>query len=74
MRWRLGLVVFLNLLPWVVWSMLSFIPALAICRRAGKSQWWATIALTPFVGAVLFMFVVAFTKWNVMPRQIQRVR
>jgi hypothetical protein len=34
-----------SLLPLVVWSIIPLIPALSICRRTGKSRWWAVLAV-----------------------------
>ena len=57
-----------SLLPLVVWSIIPLIPAISICRRTGKTRWWAVLAvLPPFLGLIIFLFVFAYSRWTVTP-------
>jgi uncharacterized membrane protein YhaH (DUF805 family) len=58
---------FTQLLPFAIWSVLSLIPALSICKRVGKTRWWSVIALLPFIGPIVFMFIIAYSQWYVKP-------
>ena len=57
----------LQLGPFVIWSIISLIPALSICKRVGKTRWWATFVVIPFAGPIIFMFIFAYSRWTVTP-------
>lgn len=58
----------LLLLPFLFWSIIGLIPALSLCRRVGKTRWWAVLALIPpFLGPIIFMYVIAYSQWTVTP-------
>jgi hypothetical protein len=61
-----------QLLPFVIWSVLSLIPALSICKRVGKARWWSVIAVLPFIGPVIFMFIIAYSQWGRGTEEMQR--
>lgn len=56
-----------SLLPFLLWSLISLIPAIAICRRVGKTRWWSAFVILPFVGPIIFMFIFAYGQWTVTP-------
>jgi hypothetical protein len=71
-----------QLTPFVIWSAISLIPALSICRRVGKTRWWAALMLAPGIGPIIFMFIFAYSRWTVTPtldlaiappKQVQRL-
>jgi uncharacterized membrane protein YhaH (DUF805 family) len=47
---------FLALLPFIVAAIITIIPALSICKRVGKTRWWAAVALIPLGGPVIFIW------------------
>ena len=60
--------VMLSLLPFVFWSIIALIPALSLCPRVGKTRWWAILALIPpFLGPIILMYVIAYSRWTVTP-------
>jgi uncharacterized membrane protein YhaH (DUF805 family) len=63
-----------SLLPFTVWSIISLIPALSICKRVGKTRWWAAFVIIPFAGPIIFMFIFAYSRWIVTPNLNLEVR
>lgn len=57
----------ITLLPFLFWSVISLIPAISICRRVGKTRWWAAFVVLPFAGPIIFMFIFAYSRWTVTP-------
>jgi hypothetical protein len=58
----------LSLLPFAFWSLISLIPALSICKRVGKTRWWSAFVLIPFAGPIIFLFIIAYSRWVVTPK------
>lgn len=54
-----------QLIPLLIWSAISLIPSIAICDRIGKSRWNALICILPFAGPLIFLFMIAYAKWEV---------
>jgi uncharacterized membrane protein YhaH (DUF805 family) len=63
-----------SLLPLVVWSLIAIIPAISMCGRTGKTRWWAVIAVIPFIGPLILLFVFAYSRWVVTPTPNTEVR
>jgi len=52
-----------EIIPVVLWHIVIFVPVLFILRRTGKSPWWLAPCFVPFVGLVVTLYVVAFSRW-----------
>jgi hypothetical protein len=64
-----------SLLPFVIWSIIALIPALSLSRRVGKTRWWVVLALVPpFLGPIIFLYVIAYSRWTVTPMSNLLVR
>jgi|RhiMetdeSRZDD1v2_1073273.scaffolds.fasta_scaffold812611_3 uncharacterized membrane protein YhaH (DUF805 family) len=58
--------VWVQLLPFAIWLVVIVIPAISICKRVGKTSWWAVLAiLPPFLGLIIFLYVIAYSRWSV---------
>jgi uncharacterized membrane protein YhaH (DUF805 family) len=57
-----------SLIPLILWSAISLIPSLALCKRVGKTRWWAAVSVIPFVGPLILLFILAYSRW---PDQIK---
>ena len=53
--------------PFVFWSLICLIPAILICKRVGKTRWWAALMILPFAGPIIFPFIFAYSRWTVTP-------
>lgn len=60
-----------SLIPLMLWSAISLIPSLTICKRIGKTRWWAAVSVIPFVGPLILLFILAYSRW---PNQARRAR
>ena len=58
----------LSLIPFVFWSVIGLIPALSICKRVGKMRSWSAFVVIPIAGPIIFLFIVAYSRWVVIPR------
>ena len=54
-------------IPILLWYALSAVPTYKIMRRAGKSRWWTIVLLIPVFGFVIVLWVVAFSRWKMVP-------
>ena len=55
-----------QLLPFAIWLVIILIPAISICKRVGKTRWWAVFAvLPPFLGLIIFLYIIAYSRWTV---------
>jgi hypothetical protein len=73
----------IQLLPFAIWSVISLIPALSLCKRVGKTRWWSAFVIIPFAGPIIFMFIfiLAYSRWVTPtldlvvtpPKQVQRL-
>ncbi len=64
-----------QLLPFYIWLIVSLIPALSICKRVGKTRWWAALVVfPPLIGLVIFLFILAYSRWSVTPTVNLEVR
>jgi len=52
-----------SLLPFVLISVITLVPAIAILRRMGKSWGWAAFVLIPWLGTIIFLYILAFSLW-----------
>lgn len=42
-----------QLLPFAIWLVIILIPAISICKRVGKTPWWAVLSvIPPFLGLI----------------------
>jgi len=58
---------FFQLLPLLFWWVVSVIPTITICQRIGKTRWRASVMILPFFGIVVFLYVIAYSRWKVRP-------
>ena len=63
-----------SLLPLAIWSLIAVIPSISLCRRTGKTRWWAAVAIIPFIGPLILLFVFAYSRWVVTPTLNVEVR
>ena len=63
-----------SLLPLVIWSLIAVIPSISLCWRTGKTRWWAAVAIIPFIGPLVLLFVFAYSRWVVTPALNVEVR
>ena len=55
-----------QLLPFAIWLVIILIPAISICKRVGKTRWWAVLAIVPpFLGLIIFLYIIAYSRWTV---------
>ena len=55
-----------QLLPFAIWLVITLIPAISICKRIGKTRWWAALAvIPPFLGLIVFLYIIAYSRWTV---------
>ena len=55
-----------QLLPFALWLVIILIPAISICKRVGKTRWWAVLAIVPpFLGLIIFLYIIAYSRWTV---------
>jgi uncharacterized membrane protein YhaH (DUF805 family) len=52
-----------QLLPTIVLAVLLVIPTVRVLARTGKSRWWALFALFPFLGIIVLMWILAYSRW-----------
>ena len=58
--------VWVQLLPFAIWLVVVLIPAISICKRVGKTPWWAVLAvIPPFLGLIIFLYIIAYSRWTV---------
>ena len=53
----------IQFLPFAVWTIISVIPSIRLLRRAGIHPAIAAFNLIPFAGAVVVLWIVAYSKW-----------
>jgi uncharacterized membrane protein YhaH (DUF805 family) len=56
-----------SLIPFLIISVVSFIPALSICKRVGKTRWWAVLVIAPWIGPIVFIYIFAYSNWGKTP-------
>ncbi len=54
-------------IPFVLLSIITLVPAISICGRIGKTRRWAALALIPFAGPIILLYVFAYSRWVVTP-------
>ena len=59
-----GLDILIGIVALARWLALSIVPTLVICRRVGKTKWWAAATVIPILGQIPFMIVLAYTHWD----------
>ena len=57
----------IQFLPFAVWTVISVIPSIRLLRRAGIHPAIAAVNLIPFAGAVIVLWIVAYSKWPKVP-------
>ena len=55
----------LQFAPYVILLVLTMIPGWKLTTRLGISPAWILLMLLPFVGLLIFFWVVAFLRWGV---------
>ncbi len=54
-------------IPILVLFAISVVPAIRLLRRTGKSRWWAILLIFPVFGAIILLWLLAFTRWRSLP-------
>lgn len=47
----------------IVYAVLLIIPAWKIFKKVGKSPYWSLICGIPYLGLLIALFILAFSKW-----------
>jgi hypothetical protein len=55
-----------------IFEIAMIIPATMICWRVGKTRWLAGLMLLFPIGLVIFLFVIAYGRWTIMPTRVER--
>jgi hypothetical protein len=67
--------IIVQLLPFYIWLIVSLFPALSICKRVGKTRWWAApVVFPPLIGLIIFLLILAYSRWIVTPTVNLEVR
>ena len=53
----------IQILPLIFWLILAVVPSVYILRRAGMHPALAAFNLLPFLGTVVLLWIIAFSKW-----------
>jgi hypothetical protein len=60
----------IQLLPLLVCTILSGIPAFRLLGRTGQSKGWVIfVVLFPFIGLIVFIWVEAYSRWIRQPQR-----
>jgi hypothetical protein len=58
---------FFQLLPFTVWIVISIIPSIRLLRRIGIHPTLAAFNIMPFIGTIILLWIVAYSKWPTLP-------
>ena len=58
--------VLLQLVPALIWTVVLVVPLYVVIQRSGMSRWWLAVAIVPMVGAVVVLWLIAFSRWPAM--------
>lgn len=50
-------------IPFILLSLVSFIPAVRMLKRMGIHSAVAVFTLFPFLGVIVLLWIVAYSKW-----------
>jgi hypothetical protein len=68
-----GDALWVQLLPFLFVTIIQLIPAIRLLRRTGIHPANAGYALLPWMGLVVLLFVVAYSKWPAIAQQRRRL-
>jgi hypothetical protein len=49
--------------PYLIWAVISIIPSIKLLRRTGIQVALAAFNLIPFLGTLVLLWIVAYSKW-----------
>jgi hypothetical protein len=52
-----------QLVPFLVWILIAVIPSVRLLRRTGIHVALAAFNIVPFIGTLILLWIVAYSKW-----------